>query len=255
VPALPGDGGRFPTAWSSLRGTGSLCEDALLVWEFLRTHPIPGSALFVGPFIFVLGLVIDAHHLIELGFPPQDLEALGAVIFALAVIGVLYKWWSEHYRVPAGSPNQFREQGTDIGPPPPGSAQQFLVPLDVLAGTSTDPKLVYPHKLRIVLRNDSGKYIIAGSPTWDSQIGDMPARPLSPHKWQIEGPRGWMNDDWSGEQTEVPVAPGKVIRTWTGLQHTVDQGDFRRRHEIKKIGTLVVPLQVEGQRIEQRIRI
>jgi hypothetical protein len=104
----PGDVGRCPTAWSILREWERLSNDGSKdrygstvwqFWQFLRAHPIPGAALFVGPFLFILGLILDAHHLLESGFPPQYLEALGAIVFVLAIIGILFKWWNEHQKV------------------------------------------------------------------------------------------------------------------------------------------------------------
>jgi hypothetical protein len=65
------------------------------VWKFIFSHPIPGAGLFVGSLFTVLGYMIDGYHLNKLGFPPQILEALGALIFFLSTSGVLYKWWAE----------------------------------------------------------------------------------------------------------------------------------------------------------------
>src|SRR5271154_1870768 len=74
-------------------------------------------------------------------------------------------------------------------------------------------------------------------------------------RWQIEGTQGWLNDDWSAELNEISVGPGKVIQTWTGLQESVDQREVRRRHEIKKLGTLIIPIIVDRRRVEERIRL
>lgn len=62
-------------------------------WKFLRDHPLPGVGLAVGPFITLLGFAMDGYHLLTLGLPPVALQGLGAFIFFISIIGILYKWW------------------------------------------------------------------------------------------------------------------------------------------------------------------
>jgi hypothetical protein len=62
-------------------------------WKFLRDHPLPGVGLAVGPFITLLGFVMDGYHLLTFGLPPVALQGLGALIFFISIIGILYKWW------------------------------------------------------------------------------------------------------------------------------------------------------------------
>ena len=71
------------------------------LWRFLRTHPLPGTGLLLGPVITVGGLVMDALHLYELGLPASAWAAIGAAVFFFSVIGILYQWHkgTSNYRV------------------------------------------------------------------------------------------------------------------------------------------------------------
>ena len=62
--------------------------------KFLRDHPISGAALYAGPFITLIGFVMDAFHMAEI-LPPPIIEGIGATAFFLAIIGILNKWYRD----------------------------------------------------------------------------------------------------------------------------------------------------------------
>jgi hypothetical protein len=142
---------------------------------------------------------------------------------------------------------------------PPGSTQdeqaRMLVPLDVFLEINDDkPTIEFKRKLRIVLRNDSNKEVILREPTWKSDTGDIPTRP-HPLKWDRESGQGWTSKQWGGPgQAEATVKNGQVICTWIGLTSGADFDDVRRRLVTQKLGTLVVPLTVDGQTQVDTIR-
>jgi hypothetical protein len=142
---------------------------------------------------------------------------------------------------------------------PPGATQdkqtRMLVPLDVYLEVNDDKSTIeFKRKLRIVLRNDSNKEVILREPTWTSGTGDIPARP-HPLKWDRESGQGWTSKQWGGPgQAEATVKTGQVICTWIGLTSDADFDDVRRRLVTQKLGTLVVPLTVDGQTQVDTIR-
>jgi tetratricopeptide (TPR) repeat protein len=75
------------------------------MWEFLRKHPLPGIGLVLGAFCTVGAYVMDALHLIELGPPAQIWQGIGAAVFFLSVMGILYQWWKTTSNNATASPS------------------------------------------------------------------------------------------------------------------------------------------------------
>jgi hypothetical protein len=134
----------------------------------------------------------------------------------------------------------------------------LLTVQDVYIERNDDPSIVYKRKLRIVLRNESRKDVIVKPANWDTSTGDITVQPLRGHPWRLEGPRGRENGSWGPERgfvEAVDVAPGRALQTWIGLLASADEVEVRRRHEIRRLGTLIIPLQIDGRKAEQRIRL
>jgi hypothetical protein len=133
----------------------------------------------------------------------------------------------------------------------------LLTVQDVYIERNDDPNIVYKCKLRIVLRNESRKDVIVKPAKWETSTGDITVQPLKEHPWRLEGTGGWENGSWGPERLAeaVDAAPGRVLQTWVGLLASADEVEVRRRHEIRRLGTLVIPLQIEGREAEQRIRL
>jgi hypothetical protein len=135
---------------------------------------------------------------------------------------------------------------------PPGATQDaqasVLVPLDVYLEVNDDnPNIEFKRKLRIVLRNDSDKEVILREPTWKTGTSDIPTRP-HPLRWDRESGQGWTSKQWGGPgQAEATAKAGQVICTWIGLTSAADLDDVRRRLVTQKLGTLAVPLILDGQ--------
>jgi hypothetical protein len=135
-----------------------------------------------------------------------------------------------------------------------GSAGQVLVPQDAYYLHDTVAE-GYPHKLKIALRNDSvGDFIVTSAEWQDTWNLTLP--PLHEHLWQPEGPRGWQNDDWGGETNEaLLVRPGRAIQTWVGLPAPLDKVELRRHMMTKRLGTLIVPLTIDGRTTLETIKL
>jgi hypothetical protein len=129
------------------------------------------------------------------------------------------------------------------------TSTQILVPQDVyLEFADSDD---YKRKLRIEVRTESDRDVIVYAARWVSKTGDIPTVPVpapGTHPWQIEGA--------GRELYEVHSMPGQMLRTWVGLEMSAEKADIRRRTVTRRLGTLVVPLRVDGRSIpDQRIEL
>lgn len=158
------------------------------------------------------------------------------------------RYWELMLPPPSGQTSTFEKPPTDERPYP-------LVPVDLYFESSNDPKVVFKQKLRIVLQNASDREVIVQKPTWNPEAGDIPARP-HPLNWSIESDQGWTSKKWRPEGVaELIVRPGQVFGTWIGLTQDADENEVRRRAVIRRLGTLVVPLAIDGQTETQKIRL
>lgn len=134
--------------------------------------------------------------------------------------------------------------------------QPTLVPLDVYLEVNDDnPNIEYKRKLRIVLRNCSSREIIVREPEWQSDTGDIPARPHA-LRWDREPGQGWTSKKWGGPgHAELTAKAGQVFCTWIGLTPSASEDDVRQRMVTHRLGTLVVRLTTDGQSQTQSIRL
>jgi hypothetical protein len=142
---------------------------------------------------------------------------------------------------------------------PSSSADQakLFTVQDVYFEANYDPSIVYNHKLRIVLRNESGKDLIVSPAKWETSTGDIATQPLNEHPWRLEGRKGWETGDWGPERRGEPVyvRPGAVLQTWIGLLQTVTEVEVRRRQITHRLGTLVIHLKIDRKSEQHRIRL
>jgi hypothetical protein len=133
----------------------------------------------------------------------------------------------------------------------------LFVVQDVYFERNDEPNIVYKRKLRIVLRNESGKDVTVKPAKWETSTGDIAVQPLREHPWRLEGTGGWENGSWGPERPgeAVHVAPGRVLQTWVGLLPSADEVEMRRRHETRRLGTLIIPFNMGGRDEAQRIRL
>ncbi len=115
---------------------------------------------------------------------------------------------------------------------------------------------IIKRKLRIILRNDGDKDLILKPARWQTNTGDIATTPRKEQLWEPEGSGGWENNSWAGERSgSVPMAPGAVLRTYIGLHPSAEDVEVRRRHETRRLGTLVISLEIDGGDEERRIRL
>jgi hypothetical protein len=134
---------------------------------------------------------------------------------------------------------------------------ELLALLDAHLEEQDDPKVFFSRKLRVIVNNVSGKDLVVGPGTrWLTDRNDIKLQPLPHPVWELEGPRGWHAGSWIGnEKIEINVAPGRAVRTWIGLHATADKDEVRRHTVTRSLGTLVVPIKIDGVVVEQRFRL
>jgi hypothetical protein len=118
-------------------------------------------------------------------------------------------------------------------------------------------RLKYPRKLSVLLRNDTGSRIVVSAPDW---ISGRSTVPFHPPFWSIvqnenKAVGGWSRDKWVGEQSTITVEPGDVFRARLGLNHRFSPEDLRLRLNTQRVGTLVLPVESDGQDREWRITL
>jgi hypothetical protein len=117
---------------------------------------------------------------------------------------------------------------------------------------------IIKRKLRVVVRNDGDTELILKPARWQTNTGDIGILPRKEGLllWETEGSKGWENGDWQGEcPGAVRMLPGAVLRAYIGLQPSTEKVEVRRRHEIRRLGTLIIPFEADGRDEERRIRL
>ena len=130
------------------------------------------------------------------------------------------------------------------------------MPLDVLMETNDASNITYKRKLRIVLRNDSGKDITILSANWRRRSSDdIDLKSQDRCLWQIEEQLGsWEDNKWKPEEkTEISAGPGFALWTYIGLHDQAIHHGVRRRLVQGRLGILTVVMRIDGEIIEQRI--
>jgi hypothetical protein len=124
----------------------------------------------------------------------------------------------------------------------------FVLQAVYLERSDEHPTTKYKRKLRIVLRNESGRDLFIRPANWQSKTGDIDTQPLPRgHPWQMEGGGGWKNGSWQPEtENELPVRPGQVIQTWVGLLPSADEVEVSHHQLTKRLGTLVIPSKIDS---------
>jgi hypothetical protein len=210
------------------------------LWRFL-----PAALVSIAALLFIAQKLGLPNY--EMSLPIEVWVAIGLLIFIIAA-GSFLTTRNRGHRQPAQS-----AQSLVAAVPPPPSAEQVLVPQDTYY-LHDATAAGYPHKLKIVLRIESAGDVIVTSAEWQD-TWNLTLPPLNEHLWQSEGPRGWQNDDWGGETHEALVRPGRAIQTWVGLPSPLDEVELRRRIMTKRLGTLIVPLTIDGRTTLETIKL
>jgi hypothetical protein len=122
--------------------------------------------------------------------------------------------------------------------------------------------LTFKRKIRIVLRNDTGKEIVVETPDWAADARDLAIQPSghglgAASKIRLEDKQsgGWKQDKWLQEADRLIVPPDHYFEVWVGLSHQYTYETLQRHAREGRIGTLVFLVTVEGREKEVRIPI
>jgi hypothetical protein len=127
---------------------------------------------------------------------------------------------------------------------------KILVPVDIYP--IHDPNARgYPHKLCIVVKNESGKDLIVNPAKWEKRAAsDIAFRRSDYHPWVPEGSDGWEKRNWlwgrSPDREAIHLPRDRAIMTWVGLHGPLDEVDLSQRIVGKRLGTLLVSLTADG---------
>ncbi|AYZ62268.1 hypothetical protein EGY31_02715 [Burkholderia multivorans] len=96
----------------------------------------------------------------------------------------------------------------------------------------------YKRKVYLTFLNSAAQALVIGpETTWKN--ADLHVSTTSEHVWQVEGPKGFRNNDWTKEATAVIVPPGMRVRTWVGLPIGASKLDVDAYLSQRRAGTLV----------------
>jgi hypothetical protein len=173
---------------------------------------------------------------------PGAIVTQSAVLVALSTVAALL-WQPRHDRL-AGDPTGVAEGAS--AEPISTREPEMLALLDALLEEQDGPGVFFHRKLRIIVSNISGKDLVVGPGTrWLTDRNDIKLEPLKHPVWELEGDHGWHAGSWTGG------APGRAIRTWIGLHAAADENEVRRHTVTRSLGTLVVPIKIDGVGVEQ----
>jgi hypothetical protein len=245
--------------------------------SFLRENVIAGIALFVGPLVFVGSLVLHAYAIHDMGLPLEIWVAIGLAIFSVGTVGILYRGWINHL-IPIGGISTPETESADerLSPAPQSEARDLrgeryrsLAPSDTFEVVQARPempedesKIIWKRKLRVVLRNRSGRHVEVRAPDWVCSIGYVAFQSHpAPHFWSIlqdedVAAGGWMHGQWNRRETDLlSIAPNGVFRASIGLDPLYSVDDIRNRLLTRRVGMLVLPVKTGDQEMEWRVRL
>jgi hypothetical protein len=126
-----------------------------------------------------------------------------------------------------------------------------VITQDVSFERATSPNTHFKSKLRAVFTNRTGEIIEIGHPIWHSNSEVSARQNTNVYPVQLEdGLKGWETNKWLSEtKSLLIVPPNSTFRTWIGLVENVPDWELRRKHTRRQVGTLEIPIKVNGASI------
>jgi hypothetical protein len=206
----------------------------------------------------------------SLVIPPEDLSALGGVLYArqtgyitdAGALEELRRIFREKLETISDDPTWGRQERAFLAAAgqlvnhqasQELSARVLLKTLEIERALDTaTTKVIYKLKLRIVLKNDTGKDIKVGPATWKSGTDKIRLQepPMSPLLLQVETDTGW-----SEQSTMIEVEDERLFRTWVGIRQTTPEKDFLTLHVEKRLGELQLALKISGEDVKLHMKL
>ena len=120
------------------------------------------------------------------------------------------------------------------------------------------PNARYRNVVEVIVTNHCSSSVTVWSPLWDNSTGEAPAQ--SPLASELDRPLlGYPRRDdeleaWGETADALSVDVGQTIRCSVGLLEPPGEG-IKRRLEIRRKGTLILPIKIEGRLAIQRLQI
>jgi hypothetical protein len=123
-----------------------------------------------------------------------------------------------------------------------------LIIHDFRAEPTTNPKTIFKSKIRVQLKNNTGRLIDVSNPRWAADSSDIPLQVPQQHFniLQLEKAEGWHKNSWENEAPKITVPAGAVFRLWFGLHQAFPAEELRRRHEGQLLGMLKLQVRING---------
>jgi hypothetical protein len=130
---------------------------------------------------------------------------------------------------------------------------QVFTVQDINADLSSDPKLNYKDKVRLVLTNATGKELNVWTPIWESK--EVLAQYPFGSNLYLSGPSGWKVNAWDGDGRQCITLPaGGTFMCWIGLLEPIGEG-IRQRLKNANTGTAIFPVKIDGELYEVPIKL
>jgi hypothetical protein len=134
------------------------------------------------------------------------------------------------------------------------------IPLTCLAvyHERADPKQgrTWPSKIRFVMRNDSKESISLMQSEWVAGWRGIARQQPLGSSYQVEK-GAWDVGQWDTENSpptkRFEVKAGQVFRTWIGIDPGVSNEEVATRQRMKRLGTLVLPMTVNGRNVRKKL--
>lgn len=119
---------------------------------------------------------------------------------------------------------------------------------EVVPSAEQIAKLKWKRKLRVVLVSKEKTDIDVCAPDWISRRGFVP---FQPPFWSIvrlenRDAGGWRQDQWKNDGSRVTVPPGYAVQVSVGLNDSLTVDEIKERLKTVSVGTLVVPVYING---------
>jgi hypothetical protein len=130
-----------------------------------------------------------------------------------------------------------------------GLAKKIVVEDLSLIQHDNNVTTIFKSKVRIVLKNGTGKVVEVGPMEWDPSGDTVPLQAVvSPMKLQVRGSK-------DPEKPIVQVPAGGSLSTWIGVAKTVTDEEVLRRCATRRVGGLKYTVTIAGQNISQETRL
>lgn len=180
--------------------------------------------------------------------------SLGAILFYLLVVSVVVPviWW---VRGP-------QSDGPEVTAQLRAGALEQDGGLDLqfehVDRRSTDPKITYHAKLRLIFANKGAAELELLAPSWTMEAEDVPAAFPFGYRYQLETTLGaWHLSKWRGvwdyslwskqELKSIRVGPGWSVTVYIALLEAVPHEELVERSKAKRLGTLTIPMKIGNQ--------